>query len=125
VQVVKLLLVGVGGFFGAIARYGISGLFARSAFPTGTLAVNVLGCLAIGNLMGLVVERQFFSPETRVLWMTGFLGALTTFSTFGYETIELVREGSGRLALLNVAASVVLGLGAVVLGWLLVRWTGV
>jgi len=123
--VVKLLLVGIGGFFGAIARYGISGFFPREGFPTGTLVVNALGCLIMGNLMGLMMERQLFSPETRLLWMTGFLGALTTFSTFGAETVMLIREGSRLLALLNVAANVVLGLGAVVLGWLVVRWTGV
>jgi len=122
----KLLLIGIGGFLGAIARYGLSGLLSRETFPMGTLAVNVLGCLVMGNLMGLVLERQLFSPETRLLWLTGFLGAFTTFSTFGFETFVLLRDESTRLlALVSVAANVVLGLGAVVFGWFLARWTGV
>ena len=80
---VKLLLVGVGGFFGTTARYGISGLFARSAFPTGTLAVNVLGCLAMGNLMGLVVDK----PER----IETLLAHLDEMVTEGLVTIENVQ----------------------------------
>jgi len=122
--VLKLLAVGAGGFLGALARYGLSGWaqrLANSSFPAGTLVVNVAGCLAIGVLMALVQERQLFSPYMRLLVATGFLGALTTFSTFGYETVELLRGGESRLAVLSVAGNLLLGVGAVAAGWVLVR----
>ena len=115
----RLLAVGVGGFIGAVARYLLSGLAHRlwsTAFPIGTLTVNVLGCLVIGVLTVLVEGDYLTSPTVRLLLMVGLLGALTTFSTFGYETVECMAEGQYGLAALNVAANVTLGLGAVVLG---------
>lgn len=115
----KLLVVGLGGFVGAIARYGLSGLVHRwfsGAFPAGTLVVNVTGCLAIGLLMSLVEDRQLLSPGARLFLMIGLLGSFTTFSTFGYETFECLRENDLRGAALSVLANVFLGLGAVVLG---------
>jgi len=116
----KLVLIGLGGFLGAIARYGLSGLVQRccgGSFPTGTLAVNVSGCFAIGVLMYLVEERGLFDPDARRFLQVGFLGAFTTFSTVGYETFEMLRSGDLRLALANVLGSVVLGVGAVAVGW--------
>ncbi len=116
---VKLLAVGLGGFVGAIARYGISGWLHRRVegpFPAGTLAVNVVGCLAIGVLMHVVDARDPLSPTVRVFLTVGILGALTTFSTFGYETVELLRGNEARLALLSVVANVVLGIVAVFAG---------
>lgn len=115
----NLLYIGIGGFFGAIARWGLSGLTHKlidSTFPWGTLAVNVLGCLAIGALMFLVEDRRMLTPQIRLLVITGFLGAFTTFSTFGYETMRLFESGPGP-ALANIGANCVIGLAAVWLGW--------
>ena len=116
---VTLLCVGAGGFFGAIARYGLSGLVHRyyeGQFPYGTLVVNTLGCLLIGVMMSLVEDRQMFGPEARSFVRIGLLGSFTTFSTFGYETVELLRDSQFQFAFLNVAANVVIGIGAVYLG---------
>ena len=124
----KVLLVGIGGFLGAIARYALGGWVHRSAhgpvFPYGTLVVNVLGCLLIGALAGLVETRGVLSPESRVFLLIGLLGGFTTFSTFGYETLQLLRDGQLLYGLANIGASVLLGLGAVWLGFVLPRAIG-
>ena len=113
----KLLLAGVGGFLGSVLRYSVSGFvqgLSRSIdFPYGTLAVNLLGCLAIGFLSQLAEARGIFTAETRTLVFIGVLGGFTTFSAFGNETINLWREGESLLAVTNVAAHLVLCLGAV------------
>jgi CrcB protein len=117
--VFELLVVGAGGFLGAIARYGLSGYVqrhVRGEFPAGTLAVNLVGCIVIGLFMTLVKDRQLFDPQTRMFVTMGFLGSLTTFSTFGYETVELMRGDEWRLALLNVLANVALGVIGVLIG---------
>jgi len=121
---IKLLVVGSGGFLGAICRYGLSGWvqrFSGGLFPWGTLAVNTLGCLAIGVLMALVEQRQLLSPNARLFWMIGLLGSFTTFSTFGYETFALLREKSMGLAILNIGGNVVCGLIGVWIGWVAVK----
>ena len=119
----KLLIVGLGGFFGAIGRYTVSGwiqrLFKSPWYPIGTLGVNCLGCLLIGLLGGLVENRGLFQPGTRLFVLVGLLGAFTTFSTFGYETFSLIRSGEFLLAGINVAAQVILGLAAVWLGYII------
>ncbi|MEO1368114.1 MAG: fluoride efflux transporter CrcB [Acidobacteriota bacterium] len=117
----QLLWIGFGGFFGAIARHVLSTWVQRwapLAFPLGTLAVNVVGCFALGVLMAWL-ERGA-PPGLRPALGVGFLGALTTFSTFGYETLELLRKGEALLAAASVGANVVVGLGAVWLGVTLV-----
>ena len=117
---INAALVGTGGFIGAIARYGISGLVQRSAalssFPYGTLAVNMLGCLLIGIAVGLVDSRQVFGPDFKLFAVVGLLGGFTTWSTFGYETLTLLREAEYLRATANVAIHVMLGLVLV--------WTG-
>lgn len=120
----RLLLAGSGGFVGAAARYWLGGLVHRhlgAAFPYGTLMVNLTGCFAIGALGVLAEERLALSTGARVFWMIGVLGGYTTFSSFGYETMALLREGSSAFALLNVAAQVTLGLTAVWCGAALAR----
>jgi CrcB protein len=116
----RLLLVGAGGFVGSALRYWLSGLaqdVARdSLFPWGTLAVNLLGCLGIGVLMQLAEARGAFSAETRLLLATGLLGGFTTFSAFGNETLNLLRDAERALAAANVLANVILGLLCVQLG---------
>ena len=117
-----ILVVGLGGFVGAIARYQISewlnawsqNRFGR-VYPFGTFAVNILGCLLIGLLMTLVLEKQI-SERAKLLWVTGCLGSLTTFSTFGFESLQLMRDSKLTLALGNIAANLILGLLAVAAG---------
>ena len=113
----KLFLAGIGGFIGSSARYAVSGyiqLWSKSIrFPFGTLAVNLIGCLAIGFLSQLAESRGMFTAETRTLIFIGLLGGFTTFSAFGNETINLWRDGENLLAAANVAAHLLLCLGAV------------
>ena len=124
----QILAVGVGGFLGAVGRYALSGLAQRwlgSGFPYGTLLVNVVGCLALGGVWGLVEYRQMYSMNARLFLATGILGGLTTFSTFGYETFAQLRDEQYALAAANVAANVIVGIGAVMVGWFLAKaWAG-
>ena len=118
-MIFKLLIIGAGGFVGAIGRYTISGFVHRltgSTFPVGTLAVNVAGCFLLGALMQLVTTDGAFSPNMRLFLTIGLLGAFTTFSTFGYETLALIDAGDFLHAGLNILYNVVLGLAAVWLG---------
>lgn len=120
-SIVGVLAVGAGGFVGAVARYGMSGLVQRlvptAAFPIGTLAVNVTGCACIGLLTGLADARQIMGHEMRLFLLIGLLGGFTTFSTLGYETFALARGLEMGKALANVALHLVLGLSAVWLGY--------
>ena len=113
----KLFLAGVGGFIGSSLRYAVTGwvqTWSRSIdFPYGTLAVNLLGCFVIGFLSQLAETRGLFTAESRTLIFIGVIGGFTTFSAFGNETISLWREGENALAFGNIAAHLVLGLGAV------------
>jgi CrcB protein len=120
----KVLTVGAGGFIGASARYLVGGLVYRilgAAFPLDTLLINVSGCLAIGFLAVLAEERASLGAPGRLFLIVGVLGGYTTFSTFGYETVRLMREGSYPAAWLNVVGQVSLGLAAVWLGAALAR----
>ena len=121
----ELIAVGLGGFVGAVARYVVSGWVHRVAgvgFPWGTLTVNLAGCLALGALMGLVEARMAIAPAWRLFLGLGVLGSFTTFSSFGYETVELIRGGEFGLAFANAAGSLVFGAVAVVAGVALARW---
>ena len=120
----RTLLVGLGGALGSMARYGVSGLAHRlldTRFPVGTLTENTAGCLAIGALMSLIEDRQTLSPDVRTFLTVGVLGGFTTFSSFGYEMLEMLRHGDLRLALLNIAGNLLLGLGAAAAGWMAAR----
>lgn len=116
------LAVFFGGGIGAALRYWISGVVPRhlgSDFPYGILIVNDVGCLLIGLLMTWLEDRFLIAPTLRTFLIIGILGGFTTFSTFSYETISLVRDAEYLLAATYVSASVVLGLGATVVGgWL-------
>lgn len=114
--------MGIGGFIGAIARFQASrwcSEWSRNRFghvyPLGTFAVNVLGCLLIGLLMTLAEHRRLSIDAQRFL-VTGCLGSLTTFSTFGLETISLFREGKTGLGVLYLLANLAVGLAAVMAG---------
>ncbi len=115
----KIFLVGIGGAVGSILRFLVSGWVqsvSGVSFPFGTLAVNVLGCFVIGVLSYLADVRGVLTPEMRALLVIGVLGGFTTFSSFGNETMALVRDGEMGYAFANVALSLLLGLGAVYLG---------
>jgi CrcB protein len=119
-----VFIVGLGGFLGATGRYLVSGYVQGVSdsidFPYGTLVVNLLGCFLIGLLAQLADTRGFFGPEFRSLVLIGILGALTTFSTFSIETLNLLSDGENVLAGLNVGANLGLCLLAVWLGRVLV-----
>ena len=121
----NLLLVGAGGFVGALARYLMSGWIHRvvpvAGFPLGTLSVNVMGCSLIGLVAGLAESRQLLGPESRSFLMIGLLGAFTTYSTFGYETLALARDAEILKAIANIGLHLVLGLAAVWLGGVAAR----
>lgn len=108
--------VGIGGFVGSVLRYWLSGaVYALSPsprLPWGTLAVNVLGCFAIGLLGGLAESRGMLTATARLFLLIGVLGGFTTFSTFGYETLALLREQAVARAFLNVALQLTLGVTA-------------
>jgi len=118
-----LALVALGGGFGAACRYMISTTLMRgtvNSFPLGTFAVNLLGCLLIGFWAGLAVRHAWLNGDLRLLLVTGVLGGFTTFSAFGLESLQLMRQGDVGLAGVYVGGSTVLGLALVVLGW----WLG-
>ena len=128
-------LVALGGSLGAVLRYTLTGTVHRFVpyfapqdkiadfLWTGTLFVNLLGCFCIGCLMSLVISREYLSQNQTLFLITGLLGSLTTFSTFGYETMDLLtRQNLPGLAFLNVATNLLFGFTAVWLGHQLVRY---
>ena len=116
----NIMLVGFGGFAGSILRYLMSGLvghiFKINPFPLGTAVVNITGCFVIGLLGGLAEHLQAFSPYSRLFLFLGLLGGFTTFSTFSYETVALLRDRELFIAFGNVGVHLLLGLAAVWLG---------
>lgn len=123
---INILLVGLGGFIGSVLRYLLGGYVQQtlksSTFPYGTLAVNLIGCFVIGLLAQYGESRGAFSNESRAFIFIGILGGFTTFSSFGNETINLVRDSFVMNATLNVGANVILGLLAVLLGRTISFW---
>ena len=116
----QLLIVGIGGFVGSAARYKLGGFVLHRSeawyFPLSTFLVNVVGCLAIGVLVGLVERHNLFSQETRLFLFTGLLGGFTTFSAFAYENVFLIRRGLVGVASVYALMSVVCGLMMVWVG---------
>jgi CrcB protein len=113
-----LLLVGLGGAAGALSRYYVGGwvqALAGSFFPWGTLSVNVAGSLALGFAL-IWLQSAVSSAELRELVAIGFLGSFTTFSTFSYEAMSMIRDGAWWQAASYTLGSVALGLVAVALG---------
>lgn len=118
----KVIYVGLGGFIGASLRYLIS-MGASKTFnldiPMGTLIVNILGGLLIGFIMELSLSTDIISPDLRLFLTTGILGGLTTFSTFSYETINLLNSGAYIWGIINIVLNVLLSLIGVVIGKIL------
>jgi CrcB protein len=123
--VYQVALVGLGGFVGSSLRFMLSGwvhnVLPFSGFPYGTLAVNVLGCLAIGVLGGLAELRQVLDPGQRLFLLIGVLGGFTTFSTFAYETLALTHGAEFGKALANIVLQIILSLTAAWLGYAIGR----
>ena len=118
-MVEKLFWIGLAGVLGTFARYGLSGAVQRicgSAFPCGTLAVNVLGCFFFGLVWSLAEDRLSISGEMRTVILIGFLGAFTTFSSFAFETTQLLRDAQWASAATNILAQNVIGITGLFLG---------
>ena len=114
-----LFIVGLGGGIGSAFRYLTSVLsdkYIQNSFPWATFLVNVIGCLIIGILIGILTKQEAENTTVKWLFVTGFCGGFTTFSTFALENIKLFQSGNTLLALLYIALSVLLGIFAV--------WTG-
>ena len=115
----KWLLVMVGGSLGAASRYGVGLLTARlwgTGFPWGTMVVNLAGCFIIGLLFALADRSRLLTPDVRLLLITGYLGALTTFSSFSLETVNAGRSGLMLHALANILINNAGGLALTYLG---------
>jgi CrcB protein len=116
----RILLVMAGGSLGALSRYGASLLAAQlfgTRFPWGTLMVNLSGCFLIGLAFALGDRGlSIMNPSVRLFFMTGYLGALTTFSTFGLETVNAFREGRYLVLAANILTNNIIGLALVFLG---------
>ena len=120
----NFLLIAIGGAVGSVARYSVSLAAVRLvdvSYPVGTFAVNVLGCFAFGVLAGVGDHRLTLSTQARAFLLVGLLGGFTTFSTYAFESIVLVRDGRAGLALLNAAGQTLVGLGAIWVGLFLTR----
>jgi fluoride exporter len=119
----KILLVMLGGGLGALSRYGVTILSVKlfgSKFPWGTLIVNLSGCFLIGLAYALSDRTNLLSPSTRLLFMTGYLGALTTFSTYALETVNAFQGTSAIVATANFLSNNIFGAALVILG----MWIG-
>lgn len=121
----KWFMVMMGGSLGALCRYGISVVASKQVvtrFPLGTLLVNLVGCFLIGVAFALSERTQVLPPSARLFFMTGFLGALTTFSTYAIETLQAIRSGSNSIAVINFMVNNLGGVILVLAGMLLVQF---
>ena len=118
-------LLAAAGAVGTLARYWLGGVVQRlcgESFPWGTLVINVTGCLLFGIVWTLAESRLLISPQTRVVALTGFMGAFTTFSTFAFETTQMLVDSEWFRALGNLALQNILGLAAILLGFAIGRY---
>ena len=120
----QILLVGLGGGAGSILRYLVSFLtnkYNSLSFPLATFIVNISGCLIIGLLVGLSLKHTEVSPNLKLLLMTGFCGGYTTFSAFSLENMQLLQQGNYGIMITYTLTSILLGVAAVYLGYILVK----
>ena len=125
-SITSIIYVALGGALGSVSRYllgtWVQTLTRSIDFPYGTLTVNLIGCFIIGFLSQLAETRGVFTPETRSLIFIGILGGFTTFSSFGNDSINLLRDGETFNALANVGANVIFGLALVWFGRAVAYW---
>jgi CrcB protein len=118
----QILLIGLGGFIGSVARYFVSKLNIYWHFlsiPMGTLTVNIIGSLLIGFLVGISGKSDLLTPGMRLFWMVGICGGFTTFSSFSNENMQLIQNGQFLTALIYTGLSIILGFSAVYFGYLI------
>ena len=118
----EYLVIGIGGFLGANTRYLVAGWAARrfgATFPYGTFIINISGSFILGFFMAFLRDRAFIHPNYRLFFAIGFLGAYTTFSTFTYESLRLLQDGSILLGVINILSSIIIGLVGVFIGFVL------
>lgn len=125
-SLLSVIFVALGGALGSVSRY-LLGTWVQSIsksidFPFGTLSVNLIGCFVIGFLSQLAESRGAFTPESRALVFIGILGGFTTFSSFGNDTLNLLRDGETFNALLNIGLNVIVGLTLVWFGRNSAQW---
>ena len=122
--IIQGVSIGIAGALGALGRWGVSLAGYRlfgTGFAWGTLIANVAGCFLVGFIMHACLVSDKISDTLRMAMTVGFLGALTTFSTFSFETIRYMEDGSWILAAANIAANLFIGLGATIGGLILAR----
>ncbi|MFA5864706.1 MAG: fluoride efflux transporter CrcB [Phycisphaerae bacterium] len=118
-MVLKLIYLGLAGAAGALARYALAGVvqrFTNGAFPWGTLVVNLLGCFLFGLIWALAEDRFLISSQTRIILLVGFMGAFTTFSSFAFETTQMLRDSEWLWAGFNIAFQNLIGILFLVVG---------
>ena len=121
----NILIIGLGGFIGAVLRYQVSGWAYQAMgtdFPYGTLVVNIAGSFVLGLFLTFAEGKFMVSPVMRSFIAIGILGAFTTFSTFSFETVQLMQSGSYISAVLNIVLSLALGIPAVMGGILIAKF---
>ncbi|ANT63961.1 MULTISPECIES: fluoride efflux transporter CrcB [Prosthecochloris] len=120
---ISVLLVGTGGFFGAVARYlvGVVMPFLVGGFPYATMLVNLVGCIIIGLLSELALTSHMISSELRLLLVAGFCGGFTTFSSYMFEIMAMLRDGAVFTASIYLSGSILGGMLCLYLGILLAR----
>ncbi len=120
-----LILVAMGGAIGSMARFGISSLVVKQVnpvnFPWGTFSVNILGCMLAGVFLLVAESMQSISQEARLFVVTGLLGGFTTFSAFGIETLGLLRRGEMLIAISYASLSIIVGVLAMWLSYILLK----
>ena len=120
----NLLLIAIGGALGSVARYLLSTLVLRvsgTLFPLGTFIVNLAGCVAFGAIVGAAQQRFVLTPEARAFLLVGVLGGFTTFSSYAFESVALLRDGQFLAAAINIVGQVVAGLAGLWSAYLLMR----